>query len=78
MTDLNHRDENHIGEMITRDDNTTEHLKSYRLSGKQTRRAWLLQQLDSTEWDLTAVAKNAACRDRNSFAESGTQDLVIC
>lgn len=47
---------NHIGECILRKDGTVEYLKTYRLSAAQTRRAFLLQRLSRTGWDLQAAA----------------------
>ncbi|MEH2056818.1 MAG: hypothetical protein V7K97_11825 [Nostoc sp.] len=38
ITDLNPNEENHIGEAIIRENGELEYLKTYRLSGMQTRR----------------------------------------
>lgn len=57
MTALNQHDENHIGELISRHDGTLEYLKTYRLSGKQTKRAFLLSQLAAADWNLDACAQ---------------------
>jgi hypothetical protein len=59
-TDLDQRDENHIGEIITRSDGTLEYLKTYRLSSNQTRRAFLLTQLAEADWNLDECAKRIA------------------
>jgi hypothetical protein len=56
VTDLRLHEENHLGETITRDDGTTEYLKTYRLSDAQARRAHLLQQLAAHDWDLARTA----------------------
>lgn len=55
-TDLDVKDENHIGEAIVRDDGTLEYLKSYRLSGAQARRAFLLSNLAEHSWNLDETA----------------------
>jgi len=47
-------DINHLGEAIVREDGTIEYLKTYRLSAKQTRRAYLLQVLAAHSWNLAA------------------------
>lgn len=48
--------ENHIGEAIVREDGTIEYLKSFRLSDKQAKRAYLLQNLAAHHWNLDAAA----------------------
>lgn len=63
-TDLDPHDENHIGEIITRADGTLEYLKTYRLSAKQTRRAFLLTQLAAADWNLDECAKQIATTRR--------------
>lgn len=55
-TDLDRSEENHIGEAIIRDSGDLEYLKTYRLSAAQTRRAFLLSQLASQNWNLDATA----------------------
>lgn len=55
-TDLNPSEENHIGEAIVRDSGEIEYLKTYRLSAAQTRRAFLLAQLASQNWNLDATS----------------------
>ena len=48
---------NHIGEAIVREsDGAIEYLKTFRLSDKQTRRAYLLQHLAAHRWNLRAAA----------------------
>jgi hypothetical protein len=58
MTDLDPKNENHLGEAIVRDDGTLEYLKTYRLSAAQTRRAYLLSQLAEADWNLDDAATN--------------------
>ncbi|BDI31695.1 hypothetical protein CCAX7_37460 [Capsulimonas corticalis] len=57
ITTLDPKIENHIGEAIVRDDGMLEYLKTFRLSGAQTRRAYLLSQLSAHEWQLDAAAE---------------------
>ncbi len=57
MTDLDHDNENHIGEMIVRQDGTLEYLKSYRLSAAQCQRAYFLMQLADSQWNVEACAR---------------------
>ncbi|HYO56801.1 ARPP-2 domain-containing protein [Archangium sp.] len=58
VTSLVPSEENHLGEVIVREDGTLEYLKTYRLSAAQTRRAYLLKQLALAEWDLERAAGN--------------------
>jgi hypothetical protein len=59
VTSLEPSAENHIGEMILREeDGTIEYLKTYRLSAAQTRRAYLLKQLSAAGWNLDDAARN--------------------
>ncbi|WP_224371065.1 ARPP-2 domain-containing protein [Hyalangium versicolor] len=59
VTSLEPSAENHIGEMILREeDGTIEYLKTYRLSAAQTRRAYLLKQLAAAGWNLDDAARN--------------------
>jgi hypothetical protein len=59
ITSLEPSAENHIGEMILREeDGTIEYLKTYRLSAAQTRRAYLLKQLAAAGWNLDDAARN--------------------
>ncbi len=55
-TDLVLSEENHIGEAIVREGGEIEYLKTFRLSAAQTRRAFLLSQLASQNWNLDATA----------------------
>lgn len=61
MTDLDPTCDNHLGEAIVRDDGTLEYLKTYRLSGAQCRRAYLLSQLAECQWDLGDCAARHNC-----------------
>lgn len=56
VTDLIPSLENHVGEVILRDDGVVEYARTYRLSGAQTRRAYLLKQLAAHGWNLDATA----------------------
>ena len=49
--------ENHLGEVIVREDGTLEYLKTYRLSWRQAERAMLLQTLQSHHFHLDSTAK---------------------
>jgi hypothetical protein len=57
ITNLLPKTENHIGEAIIRENGELEYLKTYRLSAAQTRRVYLLSQLDLYNWNLDATAK---------------------
>ncbi|QLE56619.1 hypothetical protein [Nostoc sp. TCL26-01] len=57
ITNLNPKQENHLGEAIVRDNGELEYLKTYRLSAAQTRRVYLLSQLATYNWNLDATAK---------------------
>lgn len=61
MTDLDPSTENHLGEAILRADGTLEYLKTYRLSGAQCRRAFLLSQLSDCQWSLDDCAARQNC-----------------
>ncbi|MFH1300914.1 MAG: hypothetical protein ABIK07_07605 [Planctomycetota bacterium] len=61
MTELNPKAENHIGEVIIRNNGTLEYLKSYRLSAAQCRRAFLLMQLAESNWSLDTCAEQLKC-----------------
>lgn len=65
ITQLDLRSENHMGEVILRQNGDVEYLKTYRLSGAQTRRAYLLSQLALHNWQLekTAQALNQSLED---------------
>ena len=56
VTDLVPSRVNHIGERIVREDGTLEYLKTFRLSGSQTRRAYLLKHLAAHQWDVLSTA----------------------
>ena len=56
ITDLDPKQENHIGEAIARDSGEIEYLKTYRLSAAQTKRIYLLSQLAASDWNLEATA----------------------
>jgi hypothetical protein len=58
VTGLDPSEENHLGELIVREDGTLEYLKTYRLSAAQTRRAYLLKQLAAAAWHLEDAARN--------------------
>lgn len=59
VTSLEPSAENHLGELILREeDGTIEYLKTYRLSAAQTRRAYLLKQLAAAGWSLDDAASN--------------------
>lgn len=57
ITNLLPKGENHIGEAIIRENGEIEYLKTYRLSAAQTRRVYLLSQLDLHNWNVDATAK---------------------
>lgn len=61
ITELDPKSENHIGECIVRADGRLEYMKSFRLSGAQTRRAYLLSQLAKSDWNLEACARQLSC-----------------
>ncbi len=56
ITDLDPKQENHIGEVIIRNNGDLEYLKTYRLSAKQTKRVYLLSQLSAHNWNLDTTA----------------------
>lgn len=56
MTALDLSGDDHIGEVIVRDDGTVEYAKTYRLSVGQQKRAYLLKQLSKYGWNLGAAA----------------------
>lgn len=68
LTGLQLDGENHIGEAIVRDDGTVEYLKSFRLSDKQVKRAYLLQILSHHHWNLDAAAASQH-QGREQFAQ---------
>ncbi|EYF03521.1 Hypothetical protein CAP_5505 [Chondromyces apiculatus DSM 436] len=56
LTELDPAQENHIGELILSRDQTVQYARTYRLSGAQTRRAYLLKQLAAHGWNLESTA----------------------
>lgn len=56
ITNLNPKEENHIGEAIVRENGELEYLKTYRLSAAQTRRVYLLSILSEYNWNIDATA----------------------
>ncbi|MBW4670957.1 MAG: hypothetical protein KME60_26925 [Cyanomargarita calcarea GSE-NOS-MK-12-04C] len=66
MTNLQLKEENHIGEAIIRENEELEYLKTYRLSATQTRRAYLLSKLAEHNWNLDRTA-NALANTRDEF-----------
>jgi hypothetical protein len=56
VTDLDKNLTNYIGESIVDDRGSLQYLKIYGLSASQTRRAYLLQQLDRSKWHLETAA----------------------
>jgi hypothetical protein len=56
ISNLNPKDENHIGEAIARENGELEYLKTYRLSAAQTRRVYLLSVLAEHNWNVDATA----------------------
>jgi hypothetical protein len=63
-TDVNQ--ENHIGEVIYRDNGELEYLHTYRLSDAQIRRVYYLSKLDENNWNLQKTAKALSCT-QNEF-----------
>ncbi len=61
LPDLDPGEECHIGERIVRDDGTVEYMKTFRLSGAQVRRAYLLEQLSRAQWNLDEAAVRLKC-----------------
>jgi hypothetical protein len=57
ITPIDLKDENHIGELILRDNGELEYLHTYRLSGAQARRVYYLSKLNENNWDLNKTAK---------------------
>jgi hypothetical protein len=68
ITHVQLRDENYIGEAITRDNGELEYLHTYRLSAAQTRRVYYLSKLDENNWNLDATAK-ALSYSRQEFIQ---------
>ncbi len=57
ITDIQLKEENHIGEAITRENGELEYLKTFRLSSAQTKRVYLLSKLAEHNWNINATAK---------------------
>ncbi len=57
ITDIQLKEENHIGEAIIRENGELEYIKTFRLSKAQTKRVYLLSQLAEYNWNLEATAK---------------------
>ncbi|MEM9695614.1 MAG: hypothetical protein AAGA56_23930 [Myxococcota bacterium] len=55
-TALDPKEENHLGEVILREDGTLEYAHTYRLSAAQVRRAYLLVKLQAHDWNLDDTA----------------------
>ncbi|ONI75084.1 hypothetical protein ALI144C_40710 [Actinosynnema sp. ALI-1.44] len=51
------KQDNHIGELITDQRGRTAYLKTFRLSEKQVRRGYLLQQLAAHDWHMPSTAE---------------------
>lgn len=66
ISNLNPKEENHIGEAIVRENGELEYLKTYRLSAAQTRRVYLLSQLAEHNWNIDATAAKLA-KSRDEF-----------
>jgi stress response protein SCP2 len=68
VTDLDRTRTNYIGESIVDDSGDLQYLKIYGLSAVQTRRAYLLQELDRHNWQLekAAIALNETMPNINS------------
>ena len=57
ITDLKLKEENHIGEVIIRENGELEYLKTFRLSVAQTKRVYLLSKLSEYNWNIDATAQ---------------------
>ncbi|MEO1430445.1 MAG: hypothetical protein AAFV71_15540 [Cyanobacteria bacterium J06633_8] len=66
ITNIELKGENHIGEVITRENGELEYLKSFRLSSAQTKRVYLLSKLAEHNWNINATAE-ALGNDYDSF-----------
>lgn len=60
-TDLEPGAAHHVGEAIARDDQTIEYAKTYRLTDRQTKRAYLLQTLARCQFRLADTAAALHC-----------------
>jgi hypothetical protein len=59
-------EENHIGEIILRDDGEVEYLHTYRLSQEQINKVYYLSKLDQNNWNISETAKSLRLTD-NEF-----------
>ena len=66
ITDIQIQSENHIGEVIIREDGELEYLKTFRLSAAQTKRIYLLSQLAEHHWNIDATAQGLG-NNRDEF-----------
>lgn len=57
ITDIQLKEENHIGEAIVRENGELEYLKTFRLSTAQTKRVYLLSKLAEHNWNINTTAK---------------------
>ena len=57
ITDIQLKQENHIGEAIVRENGELEYLKTFRLSVAQTKRVYLLSKLAEHNWNINATAE---------------------
>ncbi|MEO0842394.1 MAG: hypothetical protein AAF063_26310 [Cyanobacteria bacterium J06643_5] len=57
ITDIQLKEENHIGEAIVRENGELEYLKTFRLSKAQTKRVYLLTKLAAHNWNINATAQ---------------------
>jgi hypothetical protein len=79
ITDLDKNLTNYIGESIVDDRGHLQYLKIYGLSAAQTRRAYLLQQLDRSQWHLerAAIALNMTLADLVDRIEKANLGYII-
>ncbi|MEO1377777.1 MAG: hypothetical protein AAFW70_26570 [Cyanobacteria bacterium J06635_10] len=66
ITDIQLKQENHIGEAIIRENGELEYLKTFRLSAAQTKRVYLLSKLAEYSWNIDTTAQ-ALGNDRDQF-----------
>jgi hypothetical protein len=79
ITDLDKNLTNYIGESIVDDRGHLQYLKIYGLSASQTRRAYLLQQLDRSQWHLerAAIAMNTTLAELVHRIEKANLGYII-
>jgi hypothetical protein len=79
ITDLDKNLTNYIGESIVDDRGSLQYLKIYGLSAAQTRRAYLLQQLNRSQWHLetAAIALNTTLPDLVRRIEKANLGYII-